>query len=89
MSRRLFHRLLIVVIHLVNALGLFVSGSAGKFSFLHGQIPDKNAVIRLVGNHLRNDIFCSLQSRRRVGNLFFLADISGRLFENRRLCILL
>ena len=89
MSRRLFYRLLIIVIHLVNALSLLVSCRTGKLSLLHSEISDKNTVVRLVGNHLRNDVLCPLQGRRRVCHFLFFADILLSLRKDRLLCLLL
>ena len=53
---------LILVIHLINALRLFIPGCGYKLSFLHRDIADIDAVIRLVIDALGDNIFRSLQS---------------------------
>ncbi len=92
-SRNLLHRLLKIVIHLVYALDLLVPGRACHNSLFHSGFPDVAAVVRIVGNILRNDILCTLNGflRGLYTSFFFRilpGHISGRFFRYRPVCLL-
>ena len=88
MACRLFQRLFIIIIGLVNAGSLLVLCRAGEFSFLKGEIPDENPVVRLIGNHLRDDILRALQRVRGALHALFLTHISGGLLFQWTVCLL-
>ena len=88
MSRRFLHRLLIIVIHFINTLCLFILGGTGEQSFLHGNIPDVNAVIGLIGDHLGNNIPGSLQSLSGILYFLLFINIFGGLLFQRMLRLL-
>ncbi len=78
--------LLILIVHLVNTLRLLVLGGSYKLSFLHGHIADIDAVIRLVGNLFRDNVFRPLQRLSRCFHGFrlilVLMDVFLRLGFN-------
>ena len=61
MSRTLFHRLLVLIIHLVYRFRFFILSLGTDHTLLHGSLTNVGTVIRLVGDALRNDILCTRQ----------------------------
>ena len=88
MAQHFFHRLLIVVVHLVHALGLLVLGSAGKNALLKSSFSDICSEISVIGNILSNDVHSTLNSFCRIIDALFRINKSSSLFC-QRLCGLL
>ena len=83
MTCNLLHRLFKIVIHLVDALSLLILRRTGHTAFLYGDIADVKTMIRIVGDHLGNNILCSLQCFLRSLYFFFFGNILGRLVKHR------
>ena len=88
MTRHLFQRLFISIIHLVHAFCLPVFRLADKASFPHGQAADKSPVVRLIRDSFRQNIFCPLQSLLRRQHTLFLINIFFRFLLYRHFGIL-
>ena len=83
MSRCLFERLLVLIVHLINTLRLFIPCGAGEFSFLHRDLADVHPVIRFIGNPFRKDILRALQRFLCIRCAFFRIHISSSCFFQR------
>ena len=88
MSCHLLEWLLILIVHFVYALCLVILGSAGKFSFFHGNLTDIDTVICLIRNHFRNNILRALNGFCHTGYAFFFVNIFLCLFLQRLTCLL-
>ena len=62
MTCQLLDRLLKLIIHFINRLSLRILCHRTDCSFLCGQIPDADTVIRLIGNPFCQNILCSCNS---------------------------
>ena len=88
MTCDLLHRLFKIVIHLVDALSLLILRRTGHNAFLYGDIADVKTMIRIVGDHLGNNILCSLQCFLRSLYFFFFGYILCCLVKHRFCCLL-
>ena len=88
MTCDLLHSLFEIVIHLVDTLSLLILRRTGHNAFLYGDIADVKTMIRIVGDHLGNNILCSLQCFLRSLYFFFFGNILGRLVKHRFCCLL-
>ena len=78
MPRELLHGLAEVIIHLINALLLFILRRAGHNTLFHGRITHVEAMLRLVGDGLGNDVLRALKSLLRVLHLLLLRHVAAR-----------
>ena len=82
-SRCLFERLLVLIVHLINTLRLFIPRGAGELALVHRDFPDVHSVIRFIGNSFRKDILCALQRFLCIRCAFFRIHISSCRFFQR------
>ena len=83
MACRSVHRLGIVIIHLIDALCLFIFGRTDQFPFFKGHPSDIGPVLRIVGNIFGDNIPGTLQRFLRCCHTFFLIDPPGGNFQRR------
>ena len=82
------HRLLKVIVHLIDRLLVRILCLGDKAPLLHRYIPDEAAVVCFIGNEFRDNIPGSCNGLFHSGHSFFFTDILlRRLFH--RLCHLL
>ncbi len=88
MAGNLFHRFLVLIVHLVHALCLLILGNACQLTFLCRDIPDIDTIIRLIRDHLGDDILSALNGishgSHRPGSILILVHIFGRFLLDRR-----
>ena len=86
MAGNLFHRFFVLIVHLVHALSLLILGNACQLTFLCRDITDIDTIIRLVRDHLGDDILSALNGifhgSHRLGGIFILVDVFGRFLLN-------
>ena len=88
MAGNLFHRFLVLIVHLVHTLCLLILGNACQLTFLCRDIPDIDTIIGLIRDHLGYDILRTLDGIRhsghRPGSILILMNIFRRFFLDGR-----
>ena len=77
------YRLFKIIVHLVDALHFCILCSADKLSFLKGRLTDICPVLRLIGDHLCDNVHRPLQGFFDIVNAFLLAHIGCCLLRQR------